>query len=537
MNNILITAISRYGKESEYAFETGVVYTGKISCEPGVKEACDYFHNKGEHLNVAILITTDQVNEPDKNNEGQPTPTQYIEDLIHKLEPSCKIVPILFDNHSSEKLIVEILKQKFKPHDQIICDISGGLRAGMISMLLLMYFLRYEGIEIVQILSAEHQEDNEIILKNHTEFNEMIDMINALNSFTSQGDSRQLEKILTDQCEKDWTALTRAIHTFSDNIIQANPDKISDNLNQISYILNQSEDTGTKESFTDEMITAGGIPAIRSKLKLDDNHDVIATIYWCLENNMMLQALSIYNEQVPVYLIRQKKIIVPDEDILKKLNKQKGKNPYEVLLYNTIGNFWKTIVNNASQDLFPSHQIGTDNFKRYRVNVPDYDQVIAKVSEYQEKYDLNDDVCLRMTAHLIFLLNLITEKHRFGAVAAHSINLVEKDGDWKDFNHLRAGGFIQDSDWKSEQLDLGDNLYHQFAETMHIHFEKPDGFTTVLDDYLAIRFIRNLSIHTGEETITEKIRQRYGDLLELNLDRNIAFVRKALKHLSDYVNQ
>lgn len=543
MSNTLITAISPFGKQSdkqsEYSFETGVVYTGRISSEPGVREACDYFQNKGEHLNYAILITTNQVNAPDKtkiiNNESV-TPTKYVEKLIHTLEPSCKVISVPFDNQNSVKMIVNILqKHKFFPHDQVICDISGGLRAGMMNMMLLLYFLRYEGIEITQIISAEKQEDNETILKNHTEFNQMIDMINALDAFTSHGDSGQLEKILTNQCEGDWIDLTKAIHTFSENIIQANPDKISDNLNRIKQILDQPI-SEPSDSFTDEMIKEGGIPAIRTKLKLNDQHDVIDTIYWCLENNMMLQALSIYNEQVPVYLIKQKKMIMPGKEVLKNVKKQKGKNPYEILLYNTIGGLWKEMVNDASKKLYSSEEGGYGAQKYHIVSIPDYDQVIAKVSEYRKKYDLNDDVCLRMTAHLIFVLNLIREKHCFGIVSDHYLRIQEAHGEWKRFNYLLNGIFIKDIDWKSEQIELGDNLYQQLAEEKKIHFERPDGFTTVLNDYLAIRLIRNLSIHTGKESITDEIRQKYGDLLELNLDRNIAFVRKALEHLSDYVN-
>lgn len=543
MSNILITAISPFGKnfneQSEYSFETGAVYTGRISSEPGVREACDYFRNQGEHLDSAILITTSQVNAVNKakiiDNESV-TPTQYIEKLIHKLEPSCSVIPILFDNHNSGNMIVDILQsQKFYPHDQIICDISGGLRAGMMNMMLLLYFLRYEGIEIAQIISAERQEDNETILKNHTEFNQMIDMINALNSFTSHGDSEQLEKILTNQCEGNWADLTSAIHTFSENIIQANPGKISNNLSRINQILSQPV-SEPSDSFTDEMITEGGIPAIRTKLHLNDSHDVIDTIYWCLENNMMLQALSIYNEQIPVYLIKQKKLIIPGKAALKKAKPQKGKNSCEILMYNVIGNLWRDMMTTVVKELFPDKTNGEGAEKVYTTNIASYDQVITVISEYQEKYALNDDVCLRMTAHIIFFLNLVREKNYFGAVTDDSITTTDSKV-WKQLNFLRNGNFIHDLDWKSEQIEIGDNLYHQLAESNDIHFKKPDGFSTVFDDYLAIRLIRNLSIHTGEESITGKVRRKYGDLFELNLDRNIAFVKQALEHLSDYVKQ
>lgn len=528
MSNILITSITRFSldeNEKEYLFEEdGCKYPGRLSCEPGVREAVHYFQNAG-HLNTAILITTPLLNTEVKEINGESvTAMQYIRDLLNELEPDCKIVTVDFDNDDSRKMIVEILKKNtFHKGDRVIGDISGGLRSAMVNMMLLLNFLRYQSVEICQILSAEYQKDHSPVLKDHTEFNEIIDMINALNSFTSRGDSTQLENILTNQCKGNWTLLTGSIHTFSEDVIQARPDRIEKDLSTIDVDLNTSACLYS-ESFSDEMMISGGIPAIREKLNLHDNYEVPDIINWCLDNNLILQALSIYNEQIPVYL-RKHNMIVPNKEFLRNIKEQKGKNQSEQMI-TRIGFLWKTMVTGMVSDLY---------FKKDSQNIiqmPTPDFILEKASEYQKKFDLNQDEYLRLSAHALAVMKLICEHCHIEP--GYDLNVSNEEVN-KEYIHLQKENFISGMSWQLEQLELGSSIYGKFAKSEGFTIRNPEQFPVILEDYFVIRQIRNKSIHTVEESVDEAFQEKYPDLMDLNVEKSIAYIRKALSHIADYV--
>ena len=233
--------------------------------------------------------------------------------IKNEVGPSIEIIPIYYDFDSNNKGIDE---KDRPPHiynqieacdigESIYIDYTGGLRDINLLMIALIRYLEFKGIVCKDIIYSNFHSDPKKIHSIRSTYN-MFDMINGVSEFVSTGNARQLvdlQKKLENTTNNDnVNNFVSSLQSFSDAIALCNVGSIVDAINSISESINTLEQDISDDIFVQMFKTL--IPTVKEKLYIDKTPPSILDLsQWCLDNNMLQQAVTIYNEKILSYYI------------------------------------------------------------------------------------------------------------------------------------------------------------------------------------------------------------------------------------------
>lgn len=319
MKNILISCISKFDqaklKQGAYTYtDPDVSITAYQTNEACLKYLlCKFGGN--DQLDVHIRVQSNDVASEDDftikylNSEID----RFCSEKGYKV-PSYHDIFLGEDEklHRFDRVLSEISQEVQRiaaqdPDLTIYLDMAGGKRDNFIFIQLLTKLLSYYGYSIhAYYADADFSTKTGTIVNADRSFQHM-EVLDAVNDFVQHGSATALRKAFSNTQSTAVRVLLETMEKLSDSIQLCTTDlhKILVNLDQK---LDQVENYVNEDSDGLFMIKVM-IPLIRSKFHI--SHDsgsrsIIGIVRWCLENGLIQQALTIYNENIANIIIDEK---------------------------------------------------------------------------------------------------------------------------------------------------------------------------------------------------------------------------------------
>lgn len=226
-------------------------------------------------------------------------------------------IPISYDPAHSQDSIDLLIKQTA---GNVVVDIdtTGGLRDAVNLITLAIQTIRLrdngptaQGVHLGDIVYANIHSK---VIEAQNEQYGLIELVNAIDSFTRYGRSQQVKDFFSDKQQSGpLKKLLEEMSGFSDNLLLCRADAIDANVTRIhrafDTLLQESTDNyiDTGELLFRHLIPsikAGFIQPVQAAGGFNRNRALqyVAIIRWCLEHRMLQQALALYCEKVPFCL-------------------------------------------------------------------------------------------------------------------------------------------------------------------------------------------------------------------------------------------
>lgn len=277
-------------KPAEYACPNGGTVTGVQTNEAPV------FYLLREHPDIfqIICIVTKKAKDSFKS----------FETVIHEQYPAAEIVSVSFEE---EKGFDEIFLQEFFSYiqtgkDEILLETTGGFRNAAMYLLLLSRMLSYTGIKTIGAVYSNYYTHQ---IEDVSHLIRMFDLVGGLQELTSFGSVRTLRSYYGETPDDPRIArLLSAVEQLNQAITLCRTGLIDAKMEEFNTALQEAQACG-------DPLMRQLLPAFQKKYVSNKNHKMTipGLIRWCLDSDMIQQALTVYNERMPSYLIEKVKYI------------------------------------------------------------------------------------------------------------------------------------------------------------------------------------------------------------------------------------
>ena len=274
--------------------------------------------NNGQLDKIIYIASTEVIkNKIVVNGENTTTESYFINSIkeyckLHSLhEPEFEPVKVLGDPNDVSEILKGIIEridinQEKKKHD-IYIDITGGLRNYTNIIQLLTRFLEYSGNCYKLSLYSDITKKDKKEVISCSETIDMLNILDGVNQFTTTGRSDILKKKCFSQnkgYENDEVikGLMDTMEEFTDTIQLCKVDNLDNIFEKLKNNLENMDKIPNSDSRV--VLLQQMIPIIREKFMLySEQLDYCNIIEWCINNGLIQQALTIYIEKIPKYLL------------------------------------------------------------------------------------------------------------------------------------------------------------------------------------------------------------------------------------------
>lgn len=218
---------------------------------------------------------------------------------------------------------------------EVYIDYTGGLRDVSFLMTVIIRYLEYHDIFCKEIVYSNWYDR-----KIHSIYciYDMFQLLSGVSQFVSTGNAELLQACYEKEEDRDTRGLLEQIVRFSHVMSLCDVEKVDQIMEDLSRSLDQYDERKEKGSFFAEMF--GDLTAvIRQKLNIKKNQKYTypGLIKWCLDNNMVQQALTLYVEKMPRYYYEEGYLNLPEEEQKVKPGASWESTAFYVSLYERIG--------------------------------------------------------------------------------------------------------------------------------------------------------------------------------------------------------
>lgn len=276
----------------QYSCPDGSTVTGRQTNEAPLK----YLLGRDPEIQEILCILTGKGTFPGSYGVS---PYDYLREQLGLEHPHVRFVPIDFGEGESfySGPLPEILDH-ITPEDEIYLETTGGFRDTVSQLLLISRILLYQG---TRLAGAVYSRFPARVIEDVTDTYQTFDLINGLNEFQHFAGMANLESYYggTRSMSGELQELLSSMRQLSESITLCRTN-LEEKLLTFQQCLDAADGSG-------DPLLQVLLPIFRQKfLRLKTIPDIVR---WCLDNNMLQQALTIYNERMPRYLISQKRIL------------------------------------------------------------------------------------------------------------------------------------------------------------------------------------------------------------------------------------
>lgn len=271
--------------EALYACPNGEVFIGTQTNEAPVQ----YLLHQNPDTSQILCIVTKRARE---------TAWEKFLETVKKVSPKVEVTDIPFrDGEDIAQDPLLAIQAQVQGDDELFLDITGGPRNAVLDLLLLSRALSYSGAKTVGAVYTDFQEKKIVDISQTIG---LFDLVGGMQELTSCGSVRSLRAYYGSK-PKDPTVgkLLTAMEGLTESLTLCRTTKLDRQMEAFNAAMDTVEDTSDpmlrallpkfQESFGDRRLTTPGI------------------IKWCAENGMVQQALTLYKERIPVFLLKQPK--------------------------------------------------------------------------------------------------------------------------------------------------------------------------------------------------------------------------------------
>lgn len=533
MANVLITFLSKFIRtdieiqEVEYSSDIGL-QKGILSNEAATKYFIEYLAKEGDSLDKIIYIATNEVQQ-DVHSKYKKTAEEFFKEKIIKFSKDCKnienieFIPINYDLDSKKlNSIISRIVDEIKINDNIYIDTTGGTRDVAYMLILICKILEYKGNKIKNVIYSEYKNNNSRI-KKIKDIYDLFELISGVNEFISFGSSKTLINSFSNTCDKDIKNLIEHMNIFSENIKLCKTNNLESNLKDIKECLNKIEN---KQYLSEkETLFVKLISVIKRKfgIEKEQSFNCIALIRWCVENDLIQQALTIYTEQVSKYIFDNKIVTCINDDLGKVdfykifLEMYKNNNKSKTDKLREFLKTYKNIILESNSEhimKFVSSDIkqGMENIFLLKHYISIYGDDYSKIKN-RMKRDKKDEL-VKILEYIKSKVNL-SEKIKFEKILNSIINGITYEA-------------LIDPDLfeKSEKNIITKKIatiinYEYLIKESDFKVNKSYDIKGIMSDYVIIKSMRNKINHASEDENLSKEQREFFNIQGYNLSENL----------------
>ncbi len=233
------------------------------------------------------------------------------------------------------KMVSKIQNDGYSKDTNVYVDMTGGLRNSTMLLLSIMRLLQYSEIHVEQVLYSNMITKE---IEDVTSTYEVYDVIAGAQEFAQFGSVKTLSQYYEGKDRsKNLRDLLDRMNQFSENLKLCKANEFQSCLKELRMSIQAFKESHSREN-TSEKLFEILLTRIERDYKeiIDENVPIPVIIKWCAERGFIQQALTLYTELIPVYLVDYK-IIMPRTQKEEQFCKDNGAKyqPWQVYFINT----------------------------------------------------------------------------------------------------------------------------------------------------------------------------------------------------------
>lgn len=201
---------------------------------------------------------------------------------------------ITFDGRDFAAGPLAEIMSRVKKGDEILLDTTGGLRDAIMQLLLVSRALSFSGIPTVGAVYANYGA-KQIVDCSH--LIGLFDLVGGMQEMASFGSVKTLREYYGDKAEEKVKTLLDAMEGLQEDITLCRTGKLDQRIEDFNDAMEGAE------SCKDPLVRAL-LPAFQDKFGKKLN--IPGLIRWCISSDMLQQALTLYKERIPTYILKER---------------------------------------------------------------------------------------------------------------------------------------------------------------------------------------------------------------------------------------
>lgn len=282
-------------EECSYRCPDGRSVTGAQTNEAPVRYFLEKYRNSNISISQIICIVTPGAREK---------AWEKFQEYVHNIDPAISVVDVPFEpemKFHEEPLRAVLNKIQYSAKktqaDSILLEATGGFRDAVMQLLLISRLLDYAGVKTLEAVYSNYQ-NKEIVDISHLV--NLFDLLGGMQELTNLGSVRTLREYYAETKDDSIRELINTTEALTDAITLCRARLIP---GEDGLLARFNRALVEAESSDDPMI-AHILAAFRRKFK--GRFQTTNLIRWCLDSDMIQQALTVYTELIPVYLFEEK---------------------------------------------------------------------------------------------------------------------------------------------------------------------------------------------------------------------------------------
>lgn len=333
----LLLFLSQYRKENKEIKEEKyfvndsdgqeIYFWGTQTNDAPVKYLIDQAAKNDVIIQKIACIVTDKVRNEGDYDQFQCMVNQYIQDDEHLKRfyqnQQIKYCEINYGDEIKEAenraayIYQQIISDKCfgnASDEYVYIDYTGGLRDISFLMTLIIRYLEYRRISCKKIVYSQKNTDSPNRIYSMDYIYDMFQLLNGVDQFVRTGNAELLQDCYQQEDDEATKDLLSQIVKFSKVMNLCDINDVDEIIPEISESLKRYDERKEKKSFFVEMF--GDLTAIiREKLYIKENNTLTypQLIQWCVDNNMIQQALTLYIEKMPAFYYESGMLVLPEK--------------------------------------------------------------------------------------------------------------------------------------------------------------------------------------------------------------------------------
>jgi len=186
----------------------------------------------------------------------------------------------------------------FRSSDTLYIDTTGGYRSVVYSLVYLFRYFEYKNITVEKAVYSSFDLDKETgKIENIKSTFRMFDLLSGAHEFTKTGNPQTLIDFFSGSTNPKIRTLLTNMTEFYDEICLCRLNNLASRVKRLKKSLNDLKND-IPNNF-EEALFINLIPTINAKFYSSKKYNATGLIKWCLSNNLLQQAITIYVDKLP----------------------------------------------------------------------------------------------------------------------------------------------------------------------------------------------------------------------------------------------
>ncbi|MCD7757021.1 MAG: TM1812 family CRISPR-associated protein [Clostridiales bacterium] len=287
---LFLSTPNPYAKQVDYDCPGDSTVSGVQTYDAPIKYLLS---THGAVSEILCIVTSDAKEQSWGRFEKELVPEALREAKRKEEEVVC--TPIAFPENASIKEVLPDILNRTHEGDEILLETTGGLRNAMMYLLLISRALSYKKVNTTCAVYSNYQPKKGIFrVEDVTDMLQVFDLIDGMQNLTSFGNVRVLQEYYKDSEDEKIKTLLAETNRLWEYITLCRPNPVPEQIERFNQALDAAEDCN------DPLLKAL-LPAFRSAF--EEKMTILHLIRWCAKNDMIQQALTLYRECIPDYIL------------------------------------------------------------------------------------------------------------------------------------------------------------------------------------------------------------------------------------------